>query len=282
MIRVTINADPDKPTDDDLETLYAEMFGRLMDALNAQFIKLLREMLAGEFRVIDTRKNAGADGSHPPKFSFEQFRRKVFEINSKIDRTKVFKNIFKSMESVFNRVDEKVKKSISYQFKKEGQPIPTLTLKSPSEALKVAVKANTDLITTITKKQSELLAVTVQKAVRGATDFNQIVEQVMKQADKGKSYAEFVARDQAAKAYAAISEERQKKAGFPNFEWVCVNIPPTPAKKKGEVRPDHWEHNGKVYSWAKPPTNAKGQPITPGVEVNCRCKAKGTFRPPTG
>ena len=77
------------------------------------------------------------------------------------------------------------------------------------------MKSNTDLITTITKKQSELLSVTVQKAVRGATDFNQIVEQVMKQADKGKSYAQFVARDQAAKAYAAISEERQRKPASP-------------------------------------------------------------------
>ena len=47
MIRVTINADQDKPTDDDLETLYAEMFGKLMDALNLQYIRLLREMLAG-------------------------------------------------------------------------------------------------------------------------------------------------------------------------------------------------------------------------------------------
>ncbi len=282
MIRVTINADPDKPTDDDLETLYAEMFGRLMDALNTQYIKLLREMLVGEFRVKDTRQNAGADGSEYPRFSFENFRRRIFEINSKIDKSKVFKNIFKSMESVFVRIDEKVKKGIAYEFKKAKFEIPQLTLKAPSQALSEAVKVNTDLITTITKKQSELLSVTVQKAVRGATDFNKIIEQVMEQADKGKSYAQFVARDQAAKAYAAISEERQKKAGFPNFEWLCVNIPPTPKQRKGEVRPDHWEHNKKVYSWDKPPTNKKGEPITPGKEANCRCKAKGTFRPVTG
>ena len=42
--------------------------------------------------------------------------------------------------------------------------------------------------------------------------------------------------------------------------------PANPMKRKGEVQPDHWEHNGKVYSWKKPPTNPKGQPITPGLK----------------
>ncbi len=261
----------DRPESDDLETSYMEVFGLLMDKLNGEYIKMLRELLAGEYRVVDSRQNAWA---------WPEFRKRLFGIEETIRKSKIFDGAFTAMQSVFSSIDSRIKRGIVSDFKTSTFAIPELMLKQPSAAYKDVVNLNTDLITTITKKQSELLSETVQKAVRGAKDFNAIVTQVMEQADKGKSYAQFVARDQAAKAYAAISEERQKGAGYPNFEWLCVNIPPTPAKNKGEVRPDHWHLNKQIFSWDNLPV-VNGRRVKPGEEVNCRCKGKGTFRPVT-
>jgi hypothetical protein len=259
----------DNPTRDDLETHYSYLFGKLIDTINTEWIKLLRELLAGEMTVKDTRQNA--------KMNHAEFMKRVAGLTDKIDKKK-FGPVLKSMANVFSGIDERIKSAIKTEAKKAGQQISEIALKAPSPALKDAVQLNVELIKNIASDHIQMLTDTVSKAVRGAGDFQSIVNDVMKISDKGKSYAVFVAKDQAAKAYADIAEERQKAAGAPGFIWECVNIPPTPAKRKGEVRPTHWHLRNRYFTWDNLPI-IDGKRVKPGEEVNCRCKARMAWGP---
>lgn len=264
-----------RPSADDLDTAYSEIFARLIDKINTEYIRLLREILAEElpgFRVIDTRENA---------FSLRDFMARIFDIENLVKKKNVFGNVYDAMQSVFVKIDDGIKRGIVKDFNKNGYRVPEVQLKQPSMELKRAFEANAGLIKDITERHMKNLSGIVAKATRGAADFKGIVSQVMEQSDKGKRYAMNVAKDQTAKAYAAISEERQKHAGYPNFEWLTVNIPPTPMRRKGEVRPDHWRLRNKIFAWGNLP-KIDGREVKPGSEVFCRCKAKGTFRPVTG
>lgn len=256
---------------DILETQYSEMFGDFMDAFNKEWMKLLRQIVAENDTVNNSRRNA---------FDMADFTKKVKDIKKKLPFSKIFRNIFTAMESVFNRVDTNVTKSIKQEFDKNEFKMPEMFLKTKPAALKESIETNIALIGGIVDKQSDLLEETVKQAVLGGSNFtlvqDEVFKQVKDQADKGKDYAVFVARDQVAKAYADINEERQKTAGFPGFIWICVNQPPTPQRRKGEVRPTHWELRNKYYAWNALPV-INGKSVKPGSDYQCRCRAKGSF-----
>lgn len=77
----------------------------------------------------------------------------------------------------------------------------------------------------------------------------------------GMSRAGLIARDQAYKLNAAITESRQRGAGVDSYWWATC--------RDEKVRPTHAANEGKAFFWSSPST------ITghPGHQPNCRCVA---------
>lgn len=87
--------------------------------------------------------------------------------------------------------------------------------------------------------------------------------------------ARFIARDQTASLTSAITEQRNKESGFDEYIWrnqqdrrVVGN--PSGLYPRGNKRhQDHWNREGKVFKWSKPPRDGH-----PGKPINCRCFAQ--------
>ena len=180
------------------------------------------------------------------------------------------------MNSVFKRVDKNIIKNIKKEFKQKEFLIPEQSLDIDSEMLDEAIKKNVELIVSIQEKQTDNLEAAVLSAVTGGSNFKTVVEEVEKQAKRGKAFAEMVARDQVAKTYAAVNEERSKQTGFTGYEWIATN--------DGKTRPTHAALHGTFQDWSKPPL-IKGEGKTPdrnlhpGEDFNCRCIAVPAFQP---
>ena len=108
---------------------------------------------------------------------------------------------------------------------------------------------------------SRVDGVITQGVLQGKTNA-QVSEQLQKQFGTLKSRANLIARDQTSKFNSDLNRLRQEQAGLKSYEWLTSD--------DERVRPSHDAHNGKVYSWSKPPVTTGN----PGDDVNCRCTAR--------
>jgi len=241
-----------------LETQYSLIFDKLIKNLTKQYLELLIEEMG------DTRTNAQP----------ETFAEKLKRIREKMTAKPALKNVLKAMQSVFARVDAQVVKSIKATYSKRNFPIPrTVLVQTP--ALKQAIAENVALIKGIVNKQAELLEKAVMKALRQGANFSAVREAVLKQSNKGAAYAQFVAQDQVAKAYAAINAERQASAGIPGYIWSATN--------DNKTRPTHRIPSGRFFLWNQTmpndtrPRDKSGKILHPGMDYRCRCSAIPAF-----
>jgi len=253
---------------DDTETVYVSLFDNLIKFINREYLVLLREIIVDEEKEptlpneVEQRQNA---------IEFSDFRKKVKGITSKVMEKLGKSSIFASVESVFKAVDSRIQRNIVKQYQKQKFPFNPQTFTKDIPSLNDAIKLNVDLIKSIAEKQSLQLEMAVQKAVVQGSQFQIIEEEVMRQTDKGRAYAKFVARDQVAKAYSAINKDRQTSSGFPGYIWICMN--------DANTRPKHREHHGKFFLWNKPPEIRPGVYGNPGEDYQCRCQARPAFGP---
>lgn len=233
----------------DLDTAYSKMFESLMEDISDEYIKLLRELLAGKLE--NARRNAT---------DMAEFWEKLKAIREKLNTSKILSKPIDAMKSVFETIDKRIVKGIQKQFAARKFNIPKL--KPRTVALDAAVKANVELIKGIKDKQAELLENVVMKAAKGTGSLNDIVKEVQEQSDKGIAYAKFVARDQLSKAHKEMDEERAKDVGFPGYFWECM--------KDNRTRPSHRAMNGEYVYWDKPPL-IDGRHLHAGEDYQCRC-----------
>lgn len=94
-----------------------------------------------------------------------------------------------------------------------------------------------------------------------------------------KERASFIARDQTAKLNSVLAEARQTDAGIETYTWRTAGDrrvvgapggPWKPSKQHG----NHWDRDGKVYSWKNPPPDGH-----PGQPIGCRCFAAANIVP---
>lgn len=238
--------------------------------MNRLYMLELRKLLK------ETDSTTVTNAARVNAFDFRKFTGSLKAIKKKIFKSKAFEDVFKNMTNVFDRIDKKVKKTITKQYKKKKFDIPEQALKASSQQLKDAAELNVALISSIADKHSENLENAVMSAVKGGSNFETVIAEVEKQSTKGRAYAENIARDQVAKTYAAINEERAKATGFPGYEWASTN--------DGKTRPTHAALDDTFHLWAEPPL-IKGegkQPdrnLHPGEDYNCRCIAVPAFQP---
>jgi len=86
----------------------------------------------------------------------------------------------------------------------------------------------------------------------------ELAAQVMRELEIAENRAEFIARDQIAKANADLSRSRQEANGVTKFIWRTLG--------DERVRPTHVARDDRTFTWAD---GAGG--IYPGQDPNCRC-----------
>ncbi len=258
----------------DLESQYLRAMTRFMNSLNRQYMLMVRQLLIEgdeEFRNNSIKRNA---------FDFNKFRNKLIGLREKIEKSSLFKDVFKSMANVFSRVDRKITSNITRVFKKQKFPIPIEVLKVDSQALQSAVSKNVALIQALQDGQVTALENAIMDAVKGGSKFSVVIEEVEKQSNRGRAEAEMVARDQVAKTYASINEERSQAVGFPGYLWQATGG----KQGDGKTRDTHAALHDTFHLWADPPT-IQGEGATPsralhpGEDFNCRCIAVPAFQP---
>lgn len=250
----------------DLESSYSGVFAKLIESINKQYIIELRKALKEEkIEEAKSRESLKVNQS-----SYQKLLARLKKIREKLFSKNLFKQTLESMNNVMDRLAGGIEKNIKGEFKKAKFPIPQLSLKADSAELNTAISRNVALISKITEDQSKELEKAVLRSVQGGSDTAGIIKEVERISDEGRNYAEFVARDQIAKAHGAINKDMQTKSGFPGYIWRITN--------DARVRDDHKEQAGKYFLWTEPPLLDNGN-LHPGEDFQCRCIAEPAFFP---
>jgi SPP1 gp7 family putative phage head morphogenesis protein len=138
--------------------------------------------------------------------------------------------------------------------------------------LQAATANNVQLIKSIPQQYLGQVDSIVLGNMRAGLRPSAIVDQLSNQYGVTKRRAALIARDQTLKANGELTKQRQEDAGFEFFRWADSD--------DSRVRDEHEDianrdigYGKGVYRWDDPPKNRKGQPIFPGMEVQCRCNA---------
>lgn len=144
------------------------------------------------------------------------------------------------------------------------------------------------LITKATDDMRDAVARRVRDGVKHGKINREIESQIMQDLPGiSKRRAQIIARDQASKLNASLSEGRMKDAGLETYIWETAydeRVRGLPGGKYPKALPSHWAMQGKICRWDDPTVyrNAKGEwekrpancpYTTPGTEILCRCVA---------
>jgi SPP1 gp7 family putative phage head morphogenesis protein len=87
-----------------------------------------------------------------------------------------------------------------------------------------------------------------------------------------KTRMELIAEDQIGKLNGQLTQLRQEIIGVTKYTWRTMGDERVRGNPRGfypSARPSHWDREGKVYKWAKPPIDGH-----PGTPIRCRCYAE--------
>lgn len=144
------------------------------------------------------------------------------------------------------------------------------------------------LITKATDDMRDAVARRVRDGVKHGKTNREIESQIMRDLPGiGRRRAQIIARDQASKLNASLSEGRMKDAGLETYIWETAydeRVRGLPGGKYPKALPSHWAMQGKICRWDDPTVylNSKGEwekrpancpYTTPGTEILCRCVA---------
>lgn len=144
------------------------------------------------------------------------------------------------------------------------------------DAIQIATGENISLIKSIPNEHFGKVAQAVFQNYRGETFAEGgLSARLRKIGTISDGRAKFIARDQTAKFVSSLNEIRQKEAGISGYIWrnqqderVVGN--PSGLYPKGNAKHgNHWNREGKTFTWDKPPSDGH-----PGQAINCRCFAE--------
>jgi SPP1 gp7 family putative phage head morphogenesis protein len=140
-----------------------------------------------------------------------------------------------------------------------------------SDIMKSFEKENVGLIKSITDQAVNNIEGMVHRGVTNGDRFTKIQKQIQNQFDVTKNRARLIARDQVSKLNGQITMTRQQSLGIERYVWstsLDERVRGNPAGKYPNSQYDHWEREGKEFSWNDPPPDGH-----PGQPINCRCVA---------
>jgi uncharacterized protein with gpF-like domain len=143
-------------------------------------------------------------------------------------------------------------------------------------ALDMARVKNVELISSIPKEHWGRVIQAVDSNYRGIPlEEGSLTAQLRKIGDISENRARFIARDQTSKLAGDLTGIRQTEAGIDEYKWRnsqdarVVGNPGGLYPKGNAVHNNHWNREGKTYSWKKPPEDGN-----PGHAPGCRCRGE--------
>lgn len=149
-------------------------------------------------------------------------------------------------------------------------------------------KEQVSLITKATNDMRDAVARRVRDGVKKGLLAKDITKQVLAEMP-GISFrrARIIARDQASKLNAELSQRRMTEAGLETYKWETAldeRVRGNPGGKYPLAKPSHWVMQGKICRWDDPTVcmNSKGEwekrppnavYLHPGQDIMCRCVA---------
>lgn len=130
--------------------------------------------------------------------------------------------------------------------------------------LKAFTRENVRLITNMRDDYLRKVESTIFRGVTRGQSLKDIREGVQKNLKVSKNRAKLIARDQVASLNGELTKVRQQDAGVQKYRWSTSG--------DERVRDEHEQNNGKIFSWADPPSTGH-----PGEDINCRCIAIPIF-----
>jgi SPP1 gp7 family putative phage head morphogenesis protein len=129
-------------------------------------------------------------------------------------------------------------------------------------ALRAAVQANVDLITSIPRQYFQRLEEEISASWEQGIRWESLAERIAHVGDVTDSRARLIARDQTSKLNSAFNEVRQRSVGIERYTWLTAH--------DERVRRSHAALDGTTQRWDAPPM-VDGEPANPGYPINCRC-----------
>ncbi|XVN74528.1 hypothetical protein AAEX37_01965 [Oligella sp. MSHR50489EDL] len=109
----------------------------------------------------------------------------------------------------------------------------------------------------------------VWQCVQSGYDLSELSKNLQNDFGVSKRRAQFIARDQAAKAHAEIERARREELGITKAVWQHSHAGKEP-------RPSHVAANGKEFDVSKG-MYLDGKWVLPGQEINCRCTSRAVI-----
>lgn len=138
------------------------------------------------------------------------------------------------------------------------------------EYLNEALASNVQLIETIPQQHYDKVAKAIRDNFNG--DLPQgLPRRLQEIGGITEGRARFIARDQTASLTSDITKKRNESAGFSRYTWRTAQDSRVVGAPGGKWKPsakhgDHYDREGKVYTYSNPPKDGHA-----GKPINCRC-----------
>lgn len=244
-----------------LEATYTEALVGLLDRAWARLEAALKPVL--EAAAVDEREDAAhADAKPRKRKASVTFEIVVEDLPEKVEAPFSLEAVAPSAEKVAKSADTAHLRALRRQFS-EAVGIQVLKEEPALEKpVRDFTKRNVELIKSLKGEVLERLKRELGAALDSGARPADLAKMLREQYGVARRKAEFIARDQVGKLYASLTEERHRKLGITRYRWRTV--------KDNRVRRRHVKREGKVFEYAKPPNEEKGDGHA-GTPYRCRC-----------
>jgi SPP1 gp7 family putative phage head morphogenesis protein len=141
-------------------------------------------------------------------------------------------------------------------------------LSEDGELTKALLNTQVTLIKSIPLDAAQRVHELTLKGLEEGTRGTDIFKEIMRSGEVSSSKARTIARTETSRTAATFAESRALRIGSEGYIWRT--------SEDGDVRKDHRELDGKIFTWDNPPIADKrnGARAHPGCIYNCRCWAE--------
>lgn len=158
--------------------------------------------------------------------------------------------------------------SMQQSFKDAGWTVQFKPTKAIRDAMNASIIENTGLIKSIPEQYLKNVQGTIMRGVANGRDLKQISDELQKHYGVTKRRAAFIARDQANKANATITQARRIELGLFKAIWIHSSGGRTPRPSHVKAGKDKLEFDVRTGA------EIDGEFIQPGYLPNCRCVSR--------
>ena len=188
-----------------------------------------------------------------------------------------FQDAAKQMAVYFaQQAQQRTDSNLQTILKESGFAIDFKLTGAMREVLGASIQENVSLITSMAQQYLKEIEGITMRSVQVGGDLKAMSDQLETRYKMTKKRARLIARDQNAKANAAVTRTRQLELGIKQAQWLHSHGGKTP-------RPTHVAMDGKLYDiekgmWDKDALGkGKGAYVFPGWLINCRCVSRSVI-----